>query len=143
MTNVQKFVQLSTLFKKVEAKREKEYKDFMDFYRSLVETLPSDVCKAFGKFSVEMNFKADLTIRTASGNVAAGATAGNAQWGILLSVADYMWWVDKFNEPKIRFKLSPSEVKSGMLQHLATAVESLNTLDAAERKELLKILLDD
>lgn len=121
MTTVSKFKQLAEFVTDITQKRKKEADIFLQFYKELVETMPSEVCKTFGNMSV--------------------VGSDDKKYGIELTVADYLYWKDSF-ERGIYFKNGPEKVKQAMMRHLSNSVEETGSLTAEERKLLLSILID-
>lgn len=121
MTTVSRFKKLALFISDVTGRRQREYEDFLSFYRELVETMPTDVCKTFGNMSVTGN--------------------DGKNYGIMLTVADYMYWKDSFAKG-VFFKHEPEMVIKAMMKHLSESVEHTGSLTPDERKNLLSILLD-
>ena len=96
-----------------------EHDEFLAFYRELVETVPTDVAKSFGRMSVNM-------------------TNGAQDWKIELSATDYIWWKEKFADGA-RFSSPPAQVRLNMLTRLAKKVEE-QRLEPSERAALLALL---
>jgi hypothetical protein len=120
-----KFKKLVELAGIVNSKYKVEQQEFMKFYKDLVETVPTDTCKLFGTIydtCIDENKK-------------------EVNLGIMLTVADYLYWVDAF-EKGVRFKISFDKLKSKMLIHLAKAIEQTCEIDPQDRKTMLAILIE-
>lgn len=105
-------------------RQEKEYADFIAFYRDLVENLPTEVTELFGKLD-------NIPVRR-------WGSGKTENVGLILSVADLLWWTHEF-EMKTRFVNGISYVKSEMLARLSRQAET-ERLSPDERKRLLAIL---
>jgi len=107
-------------------KRDVEYQEFLSFYRELVESLPTEACKRFGNLSVKV-IKQD-------GNK-------EANYGIELTVADFLWWKGVLENDEIRLDSTTNQIKNAMLDKL-TRIAEVNNLEPEARKSLLAILID-
>lgn len=108
----------------VGAKRrtDKDYADFIAFYRQLVETLPIEVTDLFGSLD-------DVQVRRD------GKLEG---CGLELNVTDVIWWQHEI-KTGTRFVCGIAQVKSDMLRRLALKAET-QRLTPDERKSLLALL---
>ena len=106
-------------------KRDIENQEFLKFFRELVETLPAEACKKFGQLT-GVDVIVDNTAK---------------QFGIILSVTDFLWWRNAFETTNVRFTNGPENVKMKMLERL-TAVSEVDSLGPADRKKILAILIE-
>lgn len=102
---------------------EKEYADFLAFYRELVETLPIEVTDLFGTMN-------EVWVQRRGQK--------NESVGIELNVADLMWWQHEF-ATGTRFVHGIDQVKADMLRRLTLKAET-QRLNPEERKKLLALL---
>lgn len=115
------FKAVSGIFLSSKSRRDKEYAEFLSFFRELIEETDGAIANAFGKINVE---------------VARGKTKETC--GLILTVADYIYWQEKF-AAGFHFVEGIEAVKTKILMCLAEKAES-NKLTADERKALLAIL---
>lgn len=99
-----------------------EHEEFLKFYRELVETVPQEVVALFGK----------MTVRVVEAEV-------QADWGILLTATDYIFWKNKLLEGRIKFVKGDKRIKQLMHERLAEKAEN-EGLSAEERKRLIALL---
>lgn len=104
------------------AKRMERYEAFLDFYKTLVETLPSEATAMFGRMPVSVKDR--------------GKPPEN--WGIELTATDFLFWKDRLGRT-VEFVKRPENVKSDMFSVLAKKAEK-EPLTAEERKTLLMLL---
>lgn len=116
------FQKVGDIFLVSKKRRDAEYADFLEFFRTLVEETDSAVASAVGHIDVM---------------VVQGKE--EKQWGVLLTVADYIFWKQHITEDGVRFKKSIDQVKSDILRRLAKKAED-NNLTADERKSLITLL---
>lgn len=114
------FKKVGDIFLSSKKRRDDEIADFLSFYRTIVEEMDAAVAAACGPTQVEV--------------MAAGKIES---WSIRLTVADYIWWKQKFADG-VRFTKPVAKVKSDMLMRLAKETES-NKLTAEERKALIAL----
>lgn len=117
------FLGMGEILSGVAARRRKENEEFLGFFREIVETVPLEVAKAFGTMGVEAF---DATGKPTQG------------WGIVLSVADYIYWKDHLTAGA-RFKFPVANIKLAMMNHLSKKIEGVG-LPPEERKALLAML---
>ena len=117
--NIKIFQALSDMIAETTGRREKEYADFLAFYRALVETIPTKVSQAFGKMEVS-------------------ATGGKG-YGLLLTAADYLYWKTAIEQNGLRFAKGPRGVQLDMLDRFVSKAED-SGLEPKERKRLLALL---
>jgi len=118
------FKALGDIISNEKKRRDVEHQEFLAFLRELIETLPAEACSRFGNLSVVLIEK-EL----------------KKNFGIQLTVADYLFWKDKFENTDLRFEETTGQIKSRMLEKL-TNVAEVNNLGPKERKELLAILIE-
>jgi len=123
-TNI--FHRISDIALRAKSRRDEEYRQFLQFYRELVETVPAEVAKLFG---------------TLNGVKCIVGKGVSADYGIQISATDYLWWKDEFVNKGTRFALPVEQVKAAILTHIAKKAEA-SGLTADERKELLTLLID-
>ncbi|UAK25844.1 hypothetical protein [Sphingomonas nostoxanthinifaciens] len=116
------FKAVADLVSGADARNEADHKAFLVFYRDLVETIPTEVCQAFG---------------TLGGVRARTAANEEKPFGLQLSVADYLWWKRQIEEGT-RFVAGPSSVQMDMLDRL-TRKADIHRLTADERKALIAL----
>ena len=109
----------------VSAKRrtDKQYADFLAFYRQVVETLPTEMVEIFGELDVPVKLK-DGTKETN---------------GLLLTATDYMWWKRHIETFGMRFTYGPMNVEARMLEQFSKSAET-HMLSPEERKNLIALL---
>lgn len=101
-----------------------EHSEFLEFFRSLVETVSPEVAKQFGTLSVTV--------------VTKGKTEG---WGIELTATDYLWWKDAIAKGS-RFSPDHGGVESvprAMVVRVASKAEK-SGLTLEERRALVTLL---
>jgi hypothetical protein len=123
MINLSIFQAIGELVSGAKGRSDAEHIAFLAFYRSLVETLPADACRAFGL----MNGVEVIT----------GGSKGS--FGIELTVTDYVWWKKHIEEEGTTFVHSPASVQLDMLTRLSRKAE-VQRLEPSERKHLLDLL---
>ncbi len=102
-----------------------EHQEFLTFFRSLVETVPPETAQRFGTLGVTA--------------IEGGALTAN--WGVMLTATDYLFWKQKIAEG-VRFSPAHGGVKSvprAMVTRLAKQAEAAG-LTLEERQQLLKLL---
>lgn len=99
-----------------------ENEGFLAFYREIVETVPQEVVSLFGK----------MTVRVTEGNT-------QADWGLLLTATDYIFWKNKLSEGRVKFTSGNTRIKQMMHERLAEKAEN-EGLPPEERKRLIALL---
>ena len=122
--DIARIKEIFSLFYEAQELREQELQEFLDFYKNIVELIPAEASKAFGRLSVE---------------VYVYKTKRNANYGIDLTVTDYVWWVDQFKYNKVRLIDSPIDIKHKILNRITETIESY--LTSPEHKKALMELL--
>lgn len=120
--NTHTFVKIADLAVGAKHRRMREYDALMQFYRSLVDAVPSEAAELFGKM-----------------NVTVYEDGKRADWGLYISATDYMWWKNKIATGKVRFWASIDAIKAEMLNRFAEQVEK-DGLSLEERQNLLRLL---
>lgn len=118
------FKALGDLVVTARSRRDAEHREFMAFYRDLVETLPTEVLEAFGSVAAPATIKGEA-----------------CNYRLELNATDYIWWKKEIEEKGARFTAGPSSIQLDILTRLAKTAED-QRLQPAERKALLA-LLDD
>lgn len=121
MLSVNVFKAVADLAVGAKSKRDQEHTDFLAFYRSLVESLPTEAIRLFGNMSVKLIV----------GKVEEGA-------GLELTATDYMWWRQKI-AGGARFVVGVHAVQLEMLNRLSKKAEA-ESLPPEQRKVLLALL---
>jgi hypothetical protein len=103
------------------ARRSTEHQEFLTFYRSLVETVPTEAIGLFGSMPVNV-FEAGK----------------QEDWAIELTATDYIWWKKKI-ESGARFVVDPSEVQLAMLNRMSKKAD-MERLSPDERKSLIALM---
>lgn len=119
------FRKIADLALGAKARRDDEYRQFLAFFRELVETTPTDVAKLFGRFNVKSQPRGGQ----------------EAVYGIELTATDYLWWVNEIENKGTRFVNGVPRVQTAILSHIAKQAEAQG-LTADERKLLLSLLID-
>lgn len=122
MIELNVFKAIADLAVGAKARRDEEHQEFLRFYRSLVETLPTMATEAFGNLN-----GVKVTARKAA-----------QSWGIELTVSDYLWWKHEI-EQGARFVEGVAAVQTSMLHRLSKAAEA-QRLSPEERKEMLSLI---
>lgn len=122
--NVKIFTAIGELATGAKKRRDGEHQEFLGFFRSIVETIPTEVVQIFGTLS-------GIEMRLPSGKV--------ESYGIELTATDYMWWKQKIEKEGARFVGKTSAVQSNMLDRLGKKAE-MHRLEPAERKKLIALL---
>lgn len=105
-------------------RREAEYASFLSFFRELVETLPAEMTSLFGHMS-----NVGVTLRD-------GKTAN---YGIELTVTDFLWWKSAIEQDGVRFTSGPESLRRSMLTRFSKQAEAYR-LEPEERKKLLAMI---
>lgn len=95
------------------------HRDFLAFYRDIVETVSVETVAAFGSMSVDVVGKSN-------------------NWAIELTATDYVWWKEEISRGA-RFVKDPSAVRLAMLNRLSKQAEATK-LTPDERKSLIALL---
>jgi hypothetical protein len=118
------FAAVAELAVSAKSRRDAEHREFLRFYRALVEELPTEAIAIFGTMSVK-----------------ASVAGKQEDWGIELNAADFMWWKTQIETNGARLIPGPASVQAAMLNHLAKKASTQN-LDPEQRKRLLTIMDD-
>jgi hypothetical protein len=124
MINPRIFAAIGRLAVSAKKRRDAEYQDFLAFYRTLVETLPAEVCAIFGNMG-------GIEVQPGAG--------ARTTFGLELSATDFIWWKHKIEVENVRFVKSAAAIKADMLARISRGAEAHN-LTPAERKELVALL---
>lgn len=123
--NIDKIKALFSLYNKAQKIREQELKDFMEFYKTIVEIVPPEAARVFGTMPAPTYVYKHKKVK---------------QYGIKLTVVDYAWWVEQFRSGECYFVEGPASVKRDILNRLTETIENyLTTADL--KKELLEIIV--
>lgn len=121
--NVSVFRAIGELALGAKGRRDKEYAEFLAFYRDLVETLPSEMIELFGTLE----------------NVSVFVSGKKASYGLELSVTDYLWWKQHIEVSRLRFESGVASVKFDMLDRFSRKAET-HRLSPEERTKLLALI---
>ena len=122
--NFEIFKAIGNLSLKAKVREEQEYKEFLAFYKELVENMPTELTILFGNLG---------------GIETSKAGHKPSVYGIELTATDYIWWKNKIENEGCRFVHGIPHVKSLMLERFAKNAES-HRLSPEERKELIAML---
>jgi hypothetical protein len=125
--NINKLRQLFALFKEADELRKQELQEFLDFYKAIVEIVPAEAAKQFGNMTVKVITTKDNTERN---------------YGLMLTVVDYAWWVDQIKYNKVRIVGGPADVKQAILNRMSETIESYLT-SAEHKKALMELLVGE
>lgn len=100
----------------------KEHREMLDFYRRIVETVPTEVAEMFGSMPVKVRQK----------NIKDFVT-----WNIELTATDYLWWRRSIENEGARFASGAKRIMSAMLEQMT---KNIGTLEPEERKALIKLM---
>lgn len=117
------FHALAALAGTAKSRRLDEHKQFLLFYRELVETFPTDACVSFGNM----------------GGIEVKTKDGVKKYGLELNATDFMWWKNEIENQGVTFVKGPAAVQSSMLYRLGKSAET-ERLEPSERKRLLELL---
>lgn len=118
---LQAMKKMSDMMTGVEARKNQEHEDFVDFLEALARSVSPAASKAFGNMSVGM------------------ADGSNA--GIELTAADFGWWRENIRNGG-RFASGVSHVKQLMYNRMCKAAEA-HDMNAEERAALIDLIKQD
>ena len=120
-TNI--FLSIGELALGAKKRREREYAEFLSFYRTLVETMPSEMTALFGTLD----------------GISVDCRGKKESFRIELTVTDFLWWKSRIENESLRFVYGIPAVKAAMLDHFSRKAE-LHRLSPEERVKLLELL---
>lgn len=115
---------VADIFTASKKRRDKEYADFLEFYKKMVETSSSDIAKVIGN---------TCTVHVG------GDGKEDRNWGLYLTIACYLEWKAAIANGLRFTKMTIEQVQTSMVLALAKVAES-NKLTTEERKALLELL---
>lgn len=119
---IEAFKKIADLALGAKKREDEEYADFLKFYRGLVETLPADAVKIFGRCD-------RCVVKNGT----------ESTWGLELTATDFWWWKNEIENFGARFKNGTKVAKNAMLTQMAKKAEG-TTLPPEVRKALIALL---